>query len=680
MTQVNGFRGWLSRLLGVRNQVSGRPVRRKLVALEALEGREVPTAVPFTGAISLGIGDTNGDGFNDVVSAVQSYGRPIVTVTSGKDGSILKTFDAFDRTSRNGVNLTVADFNLDGFKDIAVAEARGGDQVKVYSGKNFALLSTFSAFNGYGGGVSLAAGDIDNKGVPELILGKLAEAAPDVRVIAGEARITVRTLTPANPNIRVMKAATSNAGSAVTFSQLSSLTPFDPGYRGGVSVGSGDLNGDGFFDIIAGTATSGGRVKEFSGKDSKTVLGNFNTFATGGIQVAAGYFSSPNHADLVVSGRGNFNGGDVRIYEGTTSTIYRTFQAAPGNTAGTNIAVGSFSGNLVNQVVTAGKGEGTGIVRIHNTQTNQVDTVLTPIGGPASSKIATLYKNTNQAQDPRVSTQLADQSVSKGAASQTLDLTNNFSDPNAANARVTFQTNQGNIGVELLNQQAPLSVKNFLNYVDSNRYDNTIIHRSPANFVVQGGGYKANGTSPNTTLDHILQDAPVPNEFDSKRSNVTGTVAMAKLGGDPNSATSEFFFNVADNSSNLDNQNGGFTVFANVVSGLDSVKAINALTTKNLGSFTDLPVLNNFTGTSVGELNAATNLVTINDVVVQNRGEMLTFSIVNNSNPDVVTPTIVGNKLTLAYSATNTGTSVIQVRATDLSGKSVDTAFTVRVN
>jgi len=680
MTQVNGFRGWLSRLLGVRNPVSARPVRRKLIALEALEGREVPTAVPFTGAISLGIGDTNGDGFNDVVSAVQSYGRPTVTVTSGKDGSILKTFDAFDRTSRNGVNLTVGDFNSDGFKDIAVAEARGGDQVKVFSGKNFAVLSTFSAFNGYGGGVSLAAGDIDNKGVPELILGKLAEAAPDVRVIAGEARITVRTLTPANPNIRVMKAATSNAGSAVTFSQLSSLTPFDPGYRGGVSVGSGDLNGDGFFDIIAGTATSGGRVKEFSGKDSKTVLGNFNTFATGGIQVAAGYFSSPNHADLVVSGRGNFNGGDLRIYEGTTSTIYRTFQAAPGNTAGTNIAVGSFSGNLVNQVVTAGKGEGTGIVRIHNTQTNQVDTVLTPIGGPASSKISTLYKNTNQAQDPRVSTQLADQSVSKGAASQTLDLTNNFSDPNAANARVTFQTNQGNIGVELLNQQAPLSVKNFLNYVDSNRYDNTIIHRSPANFVVQGGGYKANGTSPNTTLDHILQDAPVPNEFDSKRSNVTGTVAMAKLGGDPNSATSEFFFNVADNSSNLDNQNGGFTVFANVVSGLDSVKAINALTTKNLGSFTDLPVLNNFTGTSVGELNAATNLVTINDVVVQNRGEMLTFSIVNNSNPDVVTPTIVGNKLTLAYSATNTGTSVIQVRATDLSGKSVDTAFTVRVN
>jgi len=678
MTQFNGFRGWLSRLIGVRNPVSARPANRKRLALEALEGREVPAT--FTGAISLAVGDVNGDGFNDVVSAAQSYGRPSVTVTSGKDGAILKTFDAFDRTSRNGVNIAVGDFNSDGFDDIVAAQARGGDQIRVYSGKNFSLLSTFSAFNGYGGGVSVAAGDTNNNGVPELILGKLAEAAPDVRVIAGVPRITVRTLTPANPSIRVMSATTSNAGAAVSFSQASTITPFDAGYRGGVSVGVGDLNGDGFGDVIAGTATSGGLVKEFSGKDTKVVLGSFSTFGNVGIQVAAGNFSSPNHADLVVSGRGNFNGGDVRIYEGTTSTLYRNFQAAPGNTAGTNIAVGSFSGNLVNQVVTAGKGEGTGKVRIHNTVTNQVDTVLTPIGGPASSKISTLYKNTNQAQDPRVSTQLADVSVSKSAASQTLDLTNNFSDPNAANARVTFHTNQGNIGVELLNQQTPLTVKNFLNYVDSNRYDNTVIHRSPANFVVQGGGFKANGTSPNTTLDHIQQDAPVPNEFDSKRSNVTGTVAMAKVGGDPNSATSEFFFNVADNSSNLDNQNGGFTVFANVVSGLDSVKAINALPTKNLGSFTDLPVLGNFTGTSVAELNAATNLVTISDVEVTSRGEMLTFTIVNNSNPDVVTPTIVGNKLTLAYSATNTGTSVIQVRATDLSGRSVDTAFTVRVN
>ncbi|MFM7113715.1 MAG: peptidylprolyl isomerase, partial [Planctomycetota bacterium] len=280
-----------------------------------------------------------------------------------------------------------------------------------------------------------------------------------------------------------------------------------------------------------------------------------------------------------------------------------------------------------------------------------------------------------------VTSRLADIAVSKGAANQSFDLTNNFGDPNAANARVTFQTNQGSIGIELLNQQAPLTVKNFLSYVDSNKYDNTIVHRSPPSFVVQAGGYTAVGTAPNTSLNHILEDAPVPNEFDSKRSNVRGTLAMAKSPNDPNSAKSEFFFNVADNSSNLNNQNGGFTVFANVVTGMDNVDKINKLATANLGqAFSDIPVINNFTGTTVGELNPATNLVTINDVVVDSRGEMLTFSIVNNSNPNVVTPTVVGNKLNLAYSATNTGSSVIQVRATDLSGRSVDTAFTVRVN
>lgn len=678
MMNVNGFRSWLFRLMGARNPVSARRAPRRNLALEALEGREVPAV--FTGAISLGVGDINGDGFNDVVSAAQSYGRPKVTVTSGKDGAILRDFDAFDRSSRTGVNLAVGDFNGDGFKDIAVAQARGGDQVKVFSGKNFSVLSTLSAFGGYKGGVSLAAGDTDNNGVPELVMGKLAEAAPQVRVVAGQARVTVRSLNPANPGVRVMKATANSAGTAVTFTQLSSITPFGAAYRGGVSVAVGDLNGDGFGDIIAGTASSGGRVKEISGKDATTVLNNFNTFGSGGVQVAAGNFSSPNHADLVVSGRGNFNGGDVRIYEGDTSTLSRNFQAAAGNTAGTNIAVGSFSGNLVNQVVTAGRGEGTGKVRIHNSQTNAADTVLTPIGGSASAQIASLYRNTNQAQDPTVSTRLADVAVTKGAASQTINLSGNFSDPNAANARVTFETNQGNVGVELLNQKAPLTVANFLNYVDSNRYDNTIIHRSPADFVVQGGGYIANGTAPNTTLDHIAVDAAVPNEFDATRSNVRGTVAMAKLGSDPNSATSEFFFNVADNSSNLDNQNGGFTVFANVVTGIDTVDKINGLSRASLGGFEDLPVLNGFTGTTIGELDKATNLVTITDVVVQSRGEMLTFSVINNTNPDVVTPTIVGNNLTLAYSETNTGSSVIQVRATDLSGRSVDTAFTVRVN
>ena len=89
-------------------------------------------------------------------------------------------------------------------------------------------------------------------------------------------------------------------------------------------------------------------------------------------------------------------------------------------------------------------------------------------------------------------------------------------------------------------------------------YANSIFHRSVANFVIQGGGFRI--TSP-TNIDSIPSDPPVVNEY--KVSNTRGTIAMAKLGGDPNSATNQWFFNLRDeNATNLDFQNGGFTVSA----------------------------------------------------------------------------------------------------------------------
>src|SRR5205807_3241703 len=93
-------------------------------------------------------------------------------------------------------------------------------------------------------------------------------------------------------------------------------------------------------------------------------------------------------------------------------------------------------------------------------------------------------------------------------------------------------------------------------------------HRLVSNFVLQGGGFTFN--SAKTTLDTIPTDPPVQNEPDIvNRSNTKGTLAMAKLGSDPNSATDQFFFNLADNSSNLDKQNGGFTVFGKLAGAAD---------------------------------------------------------------------------------------------------------------
>ena len=152
---------------------------------------------------------------------------------------------------------------------------------------------------------------------------------------------------------------------------------------------------------------------------------------------------------------------------------------------------------------------------------------------------------------------------------------------------VRLQTSLGAIDIELFDSAAPLTVANFLNYVNSGAYNNSFIHRSVPKFIIQGGGYAwASG------LPHIPAGAPVVNEFSPSRSNLRGTVAMAKRDGDPNSATTEWFVNLADNSANLDAQNGGFTVFGKVTaSGMAVVDAIAALQTRNAGgAFGNLPL------------------------------------------------------------------------------------------
>lgn len=177
---------------------------------------------------------------------------------------------------------------------------------------------------------------------------------------------------------------------------------------------------------------------------------------------------------------------------------------------------------------------------------------------------------------------------------------------------VTMETTLGNINIELNEAVAPLTVANFLNYVQDGDYVNSFFHRSVPGFIVQGGGFQYDANV--DAFSSAPSDAPVTNEF--SLSNVRGTLAMAKLGGDPDSATNQWFFNLADNSANLDAQNGGFTVFGQVLgNGMDIVDAIAALPRYNLSglnpAFTDLP-LNGFTGT----FDPANQLIQINNVSV----------------------------------------------------------------
>ncbi len=151
---------------------------------------------------------------------------------------------------------------------------------------------------------------------------------------------------------------------------------------------------------------------------------------------------------------------------------------------------------------------------------------------------------------------------------------------------VRFQTTQGFIDIELYDKGGPpaaVTAANFLNYVNSGRYDNTFFHRMISGFVLQGGGFVDDPTS-SPQYSAVTSDAAIVNEYSDSRKNVARTVAMAKLGGNPNSATCQFFFNLVDNP-DLDTQNGGFTVFGKVIGGWDIVTTIADFTTRDLNTF-----------------------------------------------------------------------------------------------
>lgn len=153
--------------------------------------------------------------------------------------------------------------------------------------------------------------------------------------------------------------------------------------------------------------------------------------------------------------------------------------------------------------------------------------------------------------------------------------------------RVEMQTTEGNIVVELYPDKAPKTVENFLHYVNTGFYDGTIFHRVVKDFVVQGGGFDQD-------LQWRQPGDPIPNEAKNGLTNEPGTIAMAHAR-DPNSATSQFFFNLESNKHlnyyRDDPAYYGHCVFGKIVKGQDVVKKISAIQTGAGGTFTaDVPV------------------------------------------------------------------------------------------
>jgi peptidyl-prolyl cis-trans isomerase B (cyclophilin B) len=149
---------------------------------------------------------------------------------------------------------------------------------------------------------------------------------------------------------------------------------------------------------------------------------------------------------------------------------------------------------------------------------------------------------------------------------------------------VKLYTNKGNITLQLDSEKAPNTVKNFLDYVNSGFYANTIFHRVIANFMIQGGGFEPGMMQKKT-------NAPIKNEAANGLKNDKYTIAMARTG-DPHSATAQFFINVKDNGFlNYPGQDGwGYCVFGKVVEGKEAIDAIGNVKTGNRSGFQDVPL------------------------------------------------------------------------------------------
>ncbi len=172
---------------------------------------------------------------------------------------------------------------------------------------------------------------------------------------------------------------------------------------------------------------------------------------------------------------------------------------------------------------------------------------------------------------------------------------------------VEMQTSHGVIELNLFDQQAPNTVANFLSYIEDDAYNQTVIHRSVSDFIIQGGGFTFTDELVPITTKPTVVNEPV-------LSNVKGTIAMAKLANDENSATSQWFFNVVDNSEALDTQNGGFTVFGQITAQsqatLDNIAGL-----VHCGDIPLVDITSEQCSSSDVALSSA-NFVTINSVVV----------------------------------------------------------------
>lgn len=259
----------------------------------------------FTGELRVAVGDLNGDGIEDIITAAGPGGGPRVTVIDGFNGTVLRDFFAYEAGFRGGVYVAAADINRDGFVDIVVgADEGGGPRVRVFDGRtNVVLMDVFVYESSFRGGVRVGVGDFNGDGVPDIVTGAGFGGGPRVTIFDGT-DLTGKT-------------------------RIVDFFAFEEQLRNGVFVGvsNGDFNNDGLADLLVGAGPGGGpRVTAFN---MAALLGNplqrlrlydffpFEASDRSGVRVTAKQINGDSVADIVVgTGANSPLANKIRTYVG----------------------------------------------------------------------------------------------------------------------------------------------------------------------------------------------------------------------------------------------------------------------------------------------------------------------------------------------------------------------------